>query len=383
MKRVLFNYYGMQSCCNSKFHGASEYGLTVLSYLIVNYHTIAHISIIYNPQTPIEEWLNEILIEYNIEKHEIECFKDIKKICNMYDIDIFYSPTRLPSSIRSMVGKDVVIKVTMHDFRGIELIEDVQMIKFMSLNSAIKNILKKIFFKQYRTYLINKTTKEIELADEIFCVSKHTFYSMQLIFNNRYFTNKKINIYFSPAKKTSIYKGKNLDRFNKRYILLIGGDRWTKNPYRTMLALDIVFSNQQYEDYSAIVIGDVSEKIKKTMKNKEKFQYFTYVAASKLEEYYAKCDIFVYASLNEGFGYPPIEAMKYGKTCVVSGTTSMPEVCGDAVYYVNPYSIYEIAEKICMALKERINEEIIISHYNKIATKQQQDLCKLCKEIII
>ena len=38
MKKLLFNYYGMQNCCDSKFHGASEYGLSVLSYLVQNYY---------------------------------------------------------------------------------------------------------------------------------------------------------------------------------------------------------------------------------------------------------------------------------------------------------------------------------------------------------
>ena len=49
-------------------------------------------------------------------------------------------------------------------------------------------------------------------------------------------------------------------------------------------------------------------------------------------------DIFVFPSLYEGFGIPPLEAMQHGTPVICSNTTSLPEVCGDAAYYINPCS---------------------------------------------
>lgn len=382
MKKLLFNYYGMQNCCDSKFHGASEYGLSVLSYLVQNYYSVIEIAIIYNPQSRMEDWLEELLRKYKISKLEISSLDDLTEINKVYLADIFYSPTRLPSNIRTMMGDKVIIKETLHDFRGIELLDDIQMVKYMSFKTAIKNILKNIFSKFYRKYLTKKSYNEINVIDEIFCVSKHTFYSMNLLFRNIDFNSKKVCIYYSPAKKSLEWDRCCSINTLSKYILVLGGDRWTKNPYRTLLALDMLFSYHQYKGYNAIVIGEVSEKIKRVIKNKDNFQYIGYVETKVLEQYYANCEIFVYVSLNEGFGYPPIEAMKYGKTCVVSGTSSMPEVCGDAVYYVNPYNINEIAEKVSIALNEKINVKNVLGHYRKIAFKQQDDLKKLCNDIV-
>jgi glycosyltransferase involved in cell wall biosynthesis len=54
----------------------------------------------------------------------------------------------------------------------------------------------------------------------------------------------------------------------------------------------------------------------------------------------------LYVSLFEGFGVPPLEAMKCGVPVITSTTSSMPEVCGDAALLVNPTSVNQITEAI-------------------------------------
>ncbi|HHI02617.1 MAG TPA: glycosyltransferase family 1 protein, partial [candidate division Zixibacteria bacterium] len=58
---------------------------------------------------------------------------------------------------------------------------------------------------------------------------------------------------------------------------------------------------------------------------------------------YRNALLFVYPSLYEGFGLPPLEAMACGCPAVVSKTASLPEVCGDAAFYVDPYDTDDIA----------------------------------------
>jgi alpha-1,3-rhamnosyl/mannosyltransferase len=61
---------------------------------------------------------------------------------------------------------------------------------------------------------------------------------------------------------------------------------------------------------------------------------------------YAACTAFCYPSLYEGFGLPLLEAMAAGAACVTSNVSSLPEVGGDAVLYVDPLSVPEIREAL-------------------------------------
>lgn len=68
-----------------------------------------------------------------------------------------------------------------------------------------------------------------------------------------------------------------------------------------------------------------------------------YVTDDELEDVYAKAEIFIFPSLYEGFGLPPLEAMARGCAVVVADTASMPEICGDAAIYCNPTDVDSIA----------------------------------------
>ena len=71
-----------------------------------------------------------------------------------------------------------------------------------------------------------------------------------------------------------------------------------------------------------------------------------YVAESDLPALYSGCVCFVYPSFFEGFGLPPVEAMKCGAPTIVGDRTSLPEVVGEAALTVNPFSVDEIAAAI-------------------------------------
>jgi glycosyltransferase involved in cell wall biosynthesis len=53
--------------------------------------------------------------------------------------------------------------------------------------------------------------------------------------------------------------------------------------------------------------------------------------------YYANCKAFVFPSLAEGFGFPPLEAMHFGKPVFLSDRMSLPEIGGKAVYYFREF----------------------------------------------
>lgn len=71
-----------------------------------------------------------------------------------------------------------------------------------------------------------------------------------------------------------------------------------------------------------------------------------HVADDELAMLYRACDVFIYPSLYEGFGLPPLEAMACGAPVVTSGTTSLPAVVGDAAILVDPQKADELVSAI-------------------------------------
>lgn len=66
----------------------------------------------------------------------------------------------------------------------------------------------------------------------------------------------------------------------------------------------------------------------------------------ELKLLYKNCEAFIYPSLYEGFGLPPLEALAYGKKVIASNITAMPEVLKDSVEYIDPNDEVDIARGI-------------------------------------
>jgi len=104
----------------------------------------------------------------------------------------------------------------------------------------------------------------------------------------------------------------------------------------------------QYPDLKLIIIGDELSKhpdlrravIKSRIQNEVRFLGF--VPIGTLRIFYDLAKIFVFPSLYEGFGLPPLEAMAHGTPVVTSNTSSIPEVVGNAAIMVNPENVFEI-----------------------------------------
>lgn len=75
------------------------------------------------------------------------------------------------------------------------------------------------------------------------------------------------------------------------------------------------------------------------------------VSDNEKNELYSACDCFVYPSMYEGFGLPPLEAMSSGAPVICSNSTSLPEVVGEAALLVNGNSADELTQAILSVLE--------------------------------
>ncbi len=73
---------------------------------------------------------------------------------------------------------------------------------------------------------------------------------------------------------------------------------------------------------------------------------------STVARLYSHAAVFIFPSLEEGFGLPPLEAMHFGCSVMSSSTSAMPEILGDTPYYFSPYKMQEMPELLHEALSQ-------------------------------
>jgi glycosyltransferase involved in cell wall biosynthesis len=134
------------------------------------------------------------------------------------------------------------------------------------------------------------------------------------------------------------------------YILFVGSVEERKNLARLLWAYASLV--ERGEDRALVVVGASRWKLANTSglrkisqeDNLEHQVMFTgYVPEPDLPALYNGADLFVFPSLYEGFGLPPLEAMACGTPVVTSNTSSLPEVVGDAALTVDPYDVEALA----------------------------------------
>lgn len=131
----------------------------------------------------------------------------------------------------------------------------------------------------------------------------------------------------------------------EQYILAVS----SLDPRKNFLNLLKAFSLIQDKDIKLYVIGGENSIYRTSMTKlndityTERVKWLGRVNDSDLVQYYRHAELFIYPSLYEGFGIPPIEAMACGTPVVVSHIAPLIEVCGDAAAYINPLDIHDIA----------------------------------------
>jgi glycosyltransferase involved in cell wall biosynthesis len=113
-----------------------------------------------------------------------------------------------------------------------------------------------------------------------------------------------------------------------------------------------------YKDLRLVIIGDEISKhpsLRRTViqtRVEPYVRFLGFVPFDVLRALYRAAEVFVFPSLYEGFGLPPLEAMACGTPVVTSDASSLPEVVGDAAILVNPENLFEIGRGIKEVLLE-------------------------------
>lgn len=375
---LLFDLLATQPFGTVKRHGGGKYAEVIFRRMVER--NIAF-SCVYNSDLWILPEIISICKNKNIPLLDLK-FESLTNIIKNNKIDVIYSA--LPGSLGKV--DDCRIIGTIHGLRDFETPFDTIFYSYhSSLEESLKFSLKRIFAKAYHARMVRRYHKYYfdNPRFNLVTVSEHSYFAFLTYFPE--LKDKNIKVFYSPNTSNQNKLIRKPDLHSQKYFLLVSGKIWRKNNLRAIMAFDRLVSYGLISGFRMKVTGATQHDFNYKIKNPEAFDFLGYVDDPDLEELYANAHVFVYPSLNEGFGYPPIEAMRYGVPIIASPFTSIVEICGSGALYFNPYSVEEIMNRMLMILNSDTYERFSyqgLSQYQSIKKRQDADLDALINYII-
>lgn len=322
-----------------------------------------------------------------IGRYNYEIIKYISNL-NSYDLSYFYgyisknlvhtkSDTHL-KSIRNIITKNYIIK---------SLIRKI-MLKLIAFFSPSYDLYWQPNFIPIPLIKAKKTVvsvhdfswehyPEYHPKERIEYFKSHFYHSIQYcdhIITGSHYTKQEIieRIGMSTEKITVIYHGIDHKVFfprpkctkSQHFILAVGSIEPRKNLKNLLLAYNMLDESLK-KQYHLILVGAAGWKNQDIMELITTMQPFVsysgYVDDETLAQLYSDATLFVYPSFYEGFGIPPLEAMASGTPVISSNASTLPEVCADAAYYIDPND----TEAISMAMNIFLNNQSLQEDYIK------------------
>jgi glycosyltransferase involved in cell wall biosynthesis len=153
-------------------------------------------------------------------------------------------------------------------------------------------------------------------------------------------------------------------QLHDEFVLYAGNVKPHKNLERLIVAFDLV-RKRGLDRLKLVLMGDEISRYAALRRAVHRHQlhkyvrFLGYLPEETLAVMYRLAGAFVFPSLYEGFGLPPLEAMASGTPVVTSNVSSLPEVAGDAAILVDPHDPHAIADGIYLLLTdERVRREL-------------------------
>lgn len=232
----------------------------------------------------------------------------------------------------------------------------------------------------------------IERSDKIITVSEFSKRELQDLLA---VSPEKIDIVYnapSLANETADYS-ETCEKYgiSPPYILFVGTIEPRKNISRLLRAFDLLKSVYHIPHQLVLAGGKGwrDENIYQTAQGircSEDVVFTGYVSAAEKNTLYQSASVFVFPSIYEGFGIPPLEAMMSGCPVVCADAASLPEVVGDAAELVDPLEEESIAQGIWRVLSDEAYAKELIQKGFKRAKcfswdVSAEQLCSICKRV--
>ena len=221
----------------------------------------------------------------------------------------------------------------------------------------------------WRSFHFQMTKRVLAGAARIFAVSNFTSNEIEKLFE---IPSDRVEVIYNAIDERFLHghaSAADRDLIARRYqvtypFLLYAG---RISPHKNVVRMIEAFSalktelerEQAYPDLKLIIIGDDlsgNPDLRRTVVRsgvQHDVRFLGFVPIEVLRIFYDEAKIFVFPSLYEGFGLPPLEAMVHGTPVVTSNVSSLPEVVGNAAVLVNPENVFEIMRALHRTLMDK------------------------------
>jgi glycosyltransferase involved in cell wall biosynthesis len=255
-------------------------------------------------------------------------------------------------------------------------IHDLTLLHFKNYRSSLAS---KLFYKIKDQVMRNVVLRQgIGRASSVIVPTEYVKDDVAKTFKVR---KNKIKVTYEAVEKNFASPAINLDKkgINKPFILYVGNAYPHKNLERMILAFGRLITKYML-DYQLVIAGkkdSFHEGLEAAINEaslEDRVVFTGYVSDRELAGLYKNARLYVFPSLSEGFGLPPLEAMAHGLPVASSNSTCLPEVLGDAAVYFDPKSVIEISNAMLSVLTDdKLSKDLVkkgIKQANKYSWKK-------------
>lgn len=397
--------------CQPGFHGGGEYGKAVFAGLAETARTLPGVQLwaALDPDIFIDDWILEECRRSAINIVRVKSYDDVVKLVNMSAFYSFFAPAivvytgyeymqRLGMELKFDRATKTRVIGTLLDMRDYEMAANWD---FVATARKKAGCLPEADLSESQWN--SEKSKQADYAQKLAAMycgicsheSVHTLvtisdYSAQSI-RAHAGRSGPIEVLFAPEKsrpEPEPFEWPAIDFKNDPYLVLLNATRVEKNAASTVAAFDALFTEPKFAKANPrlklvlVGIDNPTDLGIPSPRERARLVAVPYLPPARLEFLLKSARGLLYPSFNEGFGYPPLEAMSLGVPCVVSSQTSIPEVCGNAALYCNPGEIDSIACAIKELLSSPADSKFLRSHAENIRRRQSSDLQKLSELVL-